>query len=904
MVMRRLMCVVFIILQTGVTANAAIEVKQDGIVYNCSTNKNGVNIATVKDYEYAQKCPNDTLVFPYEVYYVNSNGDKITYYLKEVCLHSETSTGKKASSLASNIVISEGTTSIKSGVWMPLKSVTLPSTCSTLPPNATVTRYYFPNGSRYFALDNNLLYTADMSRLLFNNGFKDTTYTVPASVTQLDFIPSSAKHLYFEEGSKLATIKDLSNFNGTDFTVPKNWTAFPSNWGTKIKNIYFEDDTIILGCRSIDGIIYDKDTTKLVRIPSGRRGNIYLPNKLTTLCNGISSVYDTVFIGDNVTAKGFGKQWDYVGEAIPFYKVSESNPYLCSDDIGAIYSKDKKTIYRFPTSNLKKISTYTVPEHVKSIANGAFCSASIGTLIIDHACTIGSYSFTYSGVKKLIIGNGVTSLGDGAFRYCTSLADVTFGDDLKVIGMECFDGDNGLKEINLNKVTELKSKAFMRCAYLTSVQMPNMKKIGGEAFKDDTRLTFVDLSNVTSLGQQAFCNSGLRKVGLGNISYLGSGVFYHANNLTTVVIGSNVNSLPTDLFYGCDKFHTLAFNEGLDSLANNALSGVRCDSIFTIVFPSSLVYLGDQNFDNFNNLKDVWINSAANLGSAVSTGRPNTNFHYSYKNRNKKDIDAVSESATEESNWSYSETLQNKGYNKKDKLYYGTFYLDRSYIVPKGVTMYTVNGATYSTYDAADGTDIFSLNLVKYAAGSTVPAGTAVIATTSDNLELQFDIATGSAAKAEAEEVNNTAMTITDIYLGGFMKDSLIEQQSGYRYYKLTTADDDPGDYSTLGFYGDANTDSCGAFVSKAQKAFLAVQYTNYLQAQKQAATGVNGAKFMFNINNATDAADVEDNNTTAITDLITDKTPTFKGMYNLNGQQVQGNYKGIIITNGKKVIK
>jgi hypothetical protein len=918
--MQRLMYVALIFLLTAVKAHAALTVKQDGIVYTCTTDAKGNNVATVKDYDYLGaynlatygKAKVGTIVIPHEVYYVNSNGDTTVYYMTSVNLSGKDQSAKRLGDFASNVVISEGITQVNSVVSQSaFQSITLPYSFKSFGNYYTsATHYYFPNGNPYHKIVDGIMYNADMTILEKLSGFNDTTFTVPASVTTMQVMPKVA-HLYFEEGSKLTGITTLANYTGTEITIPKSCTTIPgvTNYSNTIQKVYFEDDTIVAGKVSIDGIIYNKDTTSVFFIPRGRKGNVYLPNKLTSLgdFSTLSSNLDTVFIGDNV--KSLGQQFSQsAGASVPLYHVSGANPYFCSDEIGAIYSKDKKTIYRFPTANKYKVNSYTLPANITTIGSHAFQSSGIREVYIDHDVAWGVAAFCWSNsqLQKLVIGNGVTKLGNSAFAFCSKLTDVTIGDDVKTIDEQCFHGASALVSINLNNVTTIGSHGFSKYggSKLASVIAPKVTTIGASAFNGCSNLKFIDLQNVTSLGNYAFEYSGLQRVNIGDIQSLGTGVFYHANSLTTVLIGNNVKSLPTDVFYGCDKFHTLSFIDGLDSLANNALTGLQCDSIFTIVFPESMKYLGEQNFDGFNNLKDVWINSAANLGNAVSAGRTGTKFHYAYKNRNVKDIDALSESASEEGVWTYSETLQNKGYNKKDKLYYGTFYLDRSYIVPKGVTMYTVNGATYSTYDAADGTDIFSLNLVKYEAGSTVPAGTAVIATTSDNLELQFDIATGSAAKAEAEEVNNTAMTISDIYLGGFMKDSLIEQQPGYRYYKLTTADDDPGDYSTLGFYGDANTDSCGAFVSKAQKAFLAVQYTNYLQGRKQAATGVSGAKFMFNINNATDADAVEDNNTTAITEVTTDTKPAVKGMYNLGGQKVQGNYNGIIITNGKKVIK
>ena len=92
-------------------------------------------------------------------------------------------------------------------------------------------------------------------------------------------------------------------------------------------------------------------------------------------------------------------------------------------------------------------------------------------------------------IKKVIIAQGVSSIGDHAFYGCTSLTSVTIP----------------------NSVTSIGSQAFFHCYNLTSITIPDsVTSIGWGAFYYCTSLTSVAIpDSVTSIGEDAFydCNS-------------------------------------------------------------------------------------------------------------------------------------------------------------------------------------------------------------------------------------------------------------------------------------------------------------------------------------------------------------------------------------------------------------
>lgn len=87
-------------------------------------------------------------------------------------------------------------------------------------------------------------------------------------------------------------------------------------------------------------------------------------------------------------------------------------------------------------------------------------------------------------IKIVIIENGITSIGDGAFSFCTFLTSITIPDSVTSIG----------------------EGAFYRCSSITSVTIPDsVKVIMNNAFYLCTGLTSVTISDgVTTIGTNAF----------------------------------------------------------------------------------------------------------------------------------------------------------------------------------------------------------------------------------------------------------------------------------------------------------------------------------------------------------------------------------------------------------------
>ena len=201
------------------------------------------------------------------------------------------------------------------------------------------------------------------------------------------------------------------------------------------------------------------------------------------------------------------------------YELSnpEKAKYISVRD-GIVYNKEETEMVSAAPCALEK-DVLTLPDTLKEIPAGSF-----------KAC---------KGIKKLIFGKNITSIGNGAFAY-SNIENVQMNDN----------------------VTVLDEYAFYYCTKLANVDLSkSLTKIDGyETFKYTDALKHIDLKNVTELtGWYTFQQSGLEDVDLSNVSNMGGiQVFGSCHNLKTVYIGKNTDfsgkvSIGSNDFAGCER---------------------------------------------------------------------------------------------------------------------------------------------------------------------------------------------------------------------------------------------------------------------------------------------------------------------------------------------------------------
>ena len=207
-------------------------------------------------------------------------------------------------------------------------------------------------------------------------------------------------------------------------------------------------------------------------------------------------------------------------------------------------------------SGVKRI---IIGNRVTTIGQTAFsgCSSLTSVTIPNSVTTIKEYAFSNcSSLTSVTIPNSVTTIGDKAFNGCSSLTSVNIPNSVTTIGGWAFSDCSSLTSVNIpNSVTTIGDNTFSSCYSLTSVTIPNsVKKIGGSAFEGCSALTSVTIGNsVTTIGYNAFTNYNAKIIWLTNTPPAGyrnvkGGIHYVANNLYTDLFNKKVYPYLSSIF--------------------------------------------------------------------------------------------------------------------------------------------------------------------------------------------------------------------------------------------------------------------------------------------------------------------------------------------------------------------
>ena len=255
------------------------------------------------------------------------------------------------------------------------------------------------------------------------------------------------------------------------------------------------------------------------------------------------------------------------------------------------------------------LTSVTISNSVKRIGEKAFqnCTALISVDIPNSVTEVGFYAFSgCTSLTSVTIPASVTSINYTAFEGCTSLATATIGIE-RIPYILAYSSITTV--VLLDGVKSIGSVSFLGCARLKSVILPNsLTKIESKAFENCSSLSSITIpESVTSIEQAAFTGcSALSSINIPeSVTSIGDKVFENCTSLTSVTIPSSLTSISREAFSGCSGLTSVTIPNSVKSIEGMAF--YKCTALTSINIPNSVTKIGDWAFCGCTGLTSVTI---------------------------------------------------------------------------------------------------------------------------------------------------------------------------------------------------------------------------------------------------------------------------------------------------------
>ncbi len=333
----------------------------------------------------------------------------------------------------------------------------------------------------------------------------------------------------------------------------------------------------------------------------------------------------TVNIGDNVTII---PAYVFDGRALTSITVEQGNLTYHSAGNCLIESATKTLILGCKTSIIPTDGSVT------SIGEGAFayCSGLTSITIPDSVTSIGESAFSgCSGLASITIPDSVTSIGERAFYDCSSLTSVTIGNSVTSIGEGAFAYCSGLTSITIpDRVTSIGEGAFSGCSGLVEMTIPfvgGSRKTASDTYQYPFGYIFGTSSYTGGTATEQYyygsSTSSLTSTtyyiptSLKKVTVTGGNILYGAFrncSMMSITIPDSVTSIGESAFYGCSGLTSITIPDNVTSIGKYAFTD--CSGLTSITIPDSVTSIGEYAFYRCSGLTSITI-----LDNVTSIGK-------------------------------------------------------------------------------------------------------------------------------------------------------------------------------------------------------------------------------------------------------------------------------------------
>ena len=406
----------------------------------------------------------------------------------------------------------------------------------------------------------------------------------------------------------------------TDVTIPASVTMIGDGafYGcTGLANVTIPDSVTTIGdntfayCDALTSVIIPDSVTSI------EYNTFYACKSLTsvTIPGGVTKIGDNAFYGCDALTDIY-----YGGYGIDWLKAGGGHDR--APENAAVHFKDDLYGNGACGENVDWVMT----------AGGTLTISGTGAMA-DCEWNSAPWARACSEITSIVIGDGVTSIGNNAFQYCSSLTGAAIPGSVTAIGSSVFYGCDALTDIYYggygidwlataghNDVPNGTAVHFKDDLYgrgscgenvnwvMTADGMLTISGTGAmtdcDSFGDPAPWKIcrqyiksaVIGSGVTSIGKYAFyCCEALTSVTIPDtVTVIGDGAFRGCSRLSGMTIPDTVTGIGSYAFYNCSSLPSVTIPDGVTTISESAFEG--CSRLSSVTIPDSVTSIGKSAF--------------------------------------------------------------------------------------------------------------------------------------------------------------------------------------------------------------------------------------------------------------------------------------------------------------------